>query len=119
MDANVQRKLLNNFPAKESFKNKSVLPETRVPELKLLTPGRNKFVSSKVEVRCDDTVGRHVVALEDIEVGEVIVEEEPLSSVLHASKLSSNCSRCLKSVIAGVGCDNCTQVSTMIIYIGW
>ena len=57
-----------------------------------------------------DKVGRHVLASEDITVGEVLVEEEPLSSVLAATHLASNCSSCLRAVVAGLGCPSCSQV---------
>ena len=55
-------------------------------------------------------MGRHVLASEDITVGEVLVEEEPLASVLSNTHLSSNCSTCLRAVVAGVACPACSQV---------
>ena len=72
--------------------------------------GRNRFVSRKVEVAVGEKVRRHVVARQDIEVGEVIVEERPISSVLHLARLTTNCSTCLRSVVRGLGCDGCTEV---------
>ena len=51
-----------------------------------------------------------MVAGEDIEVGEVIVAERPICSVLHQARLATNCSRCLRAVVTGMGCDGCTQV---------
>ena len=54
-------------------------------------------------------MGRHVLASEDISVGEVLVEEEPLSSVLAITHLASNCSTCLRAVVAGVACPACSQ----------
>ena len=72
--------------------------------------GSNKFVSRKVEVVVGEKVRRHVVAKQDIEVGEVIVEERPISSVLHLARLATNCSSCLRAVVRGLGCDRCSQV---------
>ena len=77
---------------------------------RLTEAGSNRFVSRKVEVVVAEKVRRHVVASQDIEVGEVIVEERPISSVLHLSGLASNCSSCLRAVVRGVACDGCTQV---------
>ena len=67
-------------------------------------------MSSKLQVNYSEKVGRHVLASEDITVGEVLVEEEPLSSVLAVTHLASNCSTCLRAVVAGLGCPSCSQV---------
>ena len=63
-----------------------------------------------MRVKHNETVGRHVLASEDISVGEVLVEEEPLSSVLAVTHLASNCSTCLRAVVAGLACPACSQV---------
>ena len=81
-----------------------------VPPARLSQAGSNRFVSRKVGVEVGEKVGRHVLAREEIEVGEVIVEERPIASVLHLGKLATNCSTCLRSVVSGVGCDGCSQV---------
>ena len=72
--------------------------------------GENTMVSKKVSVVHNEGVGRHVKAVEDIAVGEVIVQENPISSVLHLSKLETNCSNCMVPAIAGIACDSCTEV---------
>ena len=76
----------------------------------LIHPGSNRYVSKKVCVVHNEVIGRHVKAVEDIAVGEVIVQEDPISSVLHLSKLETNCSNCMRPAIAGVSCDSCTRV---------
>ena len=76
----------------------------------LTTAGQNRMVSKKVSVVHNEGVGRHVTAVADIAVGEVIVQEDPISSVLHLSKLGTNCSSCLLPAPAGVACGSCTQV---------
>ena len=108
MNEAVQKKLLDI--SAENLKEVKSLEILKTPKIKLEKSGNNKYVSDKLEVKFNDTVGRHVVAVDDIEVGEVLVDEVPLASVLHQSKLSSNCSNCLTSVISGVGCDQCSQV---------
>ena len=77
---------------------------------RLVEAGRNKFVSQKVEVVVGEKVRRHVVARQEIQVGEVILEERPISSVLHLRRLATNCSSCLVAVVRGLACDRCTQV---------
>ena len=57
----------------------------------------------------NEKVGRYVLASEDITVGEVLVEEEPLASVLSNTHLTSNCSTCLRAAVAGVACPACSQ----------
>ena len=103
----MQEKLLNTM--KDNFgKYKRRNEKEENPSLQY--PGENKMVSKKVVVSHNEGVGRHVKAVEDIGVGEVIVQESPISSVLHLSKLETNCSSCLVPVCAGHGCDSCTQV---------
>ena len=46
-----------------------------MPELSLRRSGKNKFVSDEVEVRHSPEVGRHVVAVEDIEAMELGSED--------------------------------------------
>lgn len=77
---------------------------------RLEAAGGNMMVSRKVEVVVGEKVRRHVVASQDIQVGEVIVQERPISSVLHLPRLATNCSSCLRAVVRGLGCERCSQV---------
>lgn len=77
----------------------------------LTTPGTNPMVSRKVKVEvAEGAAMRHVVATEAIKAGEVIVEEMPISAVLHPSHLTSHCSTCLRPAVAGVPCSSCSSV---------
>jgi len=69
-----------------------------------------EHVSSKLKIQYNDGVGRHVVASEDIPVGETIVKEKPFVSFLHRSLHKTNCLSCFKAVSIGVGCERCSQV---------
>ena len=67
-------------------------------------------ISEKMKVVYKEGVGRHVIATDDIEAGELIVSECPGSSFLHHSHSLTNCHHCLKSVIRAVPCIKCSQV---------
>ena len=109
LDDKVQEKLMESVgQTLKIARIRSVTSSVSPPRMS--ETGGNRFVSKKVKVVVGEEVGRHVVASEDIDVGEVIVEERPISSVLHFSRLATNCSTCLRSAVAGVGCDGCSQV---------
>ena len=56
-------------------------------------------VTKDTYVILDMSVGRYIVATEDIEVGETLLCEEPLVSYLHSSHRLSNCTNCLRYCI--------------------
>ena len=51
--------------------------------------------SSKVEVKFDPVIGRHIVASEDIKPFETVLVEDPVAWVLYPSKAGFNCTHCL------------------------
>lgn len=59
-------------------------------------PKNSKYVdaSSKLAVLHTPELGRHVVAQEDIEVGDVIVREDPFVSVLLREQITMTCGNC-------------------------
>lgn len=67
-------------------------------------------ISDKIKIEYKEGVGRHVIAVEDISAGETIIRENPFVSFLHNSHQKTSCLNCLKSVLMGSGCDNCSQV---------
>jgi len=67
-------------------------------------------ISDKIKIEYKEGVGRHVVAVEDISVGETIIRENPFVSFLHNSHQKTNCLNCMKSVLIGTGCEKCSQV---------
>ena len=54
--------------------------------------------------------GRGLVAMRDVEVGELLVVEKPFCSTLLASFSLSHCNNCCKRVIAPVPCVECCEV---------
>ena len=54
-------------------------------------------------------LGRHVIATDDIEAGEVIVSETPGVSFLHYTHRYTNCHHCLKSLSLAIPCPKCDQ----------
>lgn len=63
--------------------------------------------SSKLEVVYSDEMGRHVCAKEDINVGEVLVIEDPYFTLLLKSQYLLCCSYCLLSNLNLLPCNNC------------
>ncbi|XP_045500490.1 SET and MYND domain-containing protein 4 [Colias croceus] len=63
--------------------------------------------STKLEVVYNKEMGRHVVAKEDIRVGEVLVEEQPYFALLLKQQLLFGCSYCLSRKLNLIPCKNC------------
>ena len=70
----------------------------------------DRNISKKIKVVYKEGVGRHVIATEDIDVGEEIVSEAPGSAFLHHSHSLTNCHHCHVSVTRAVPCDTCSEV---------
>lgn len=58
----------------------------------------------------DDIQGRFARALDDIDAGVTIVEEQPHCAVLIAEKALTNCQHCLTATIQPVACTDCAHV---------
>lgn len=63
--------------------------------------------SSKLRVVSNEEMGRHVVANEDINVGEILVQELPYFGLLLKDQYLFNCSYCLSRNLNLLPCDNC------------
>lgn len=63
--------------------------------------------SSKLQVVFTEEMGRHVVAKEDIKVGEVLVQEDPYLVLLQKSQYLFSCSYCLSRDANLLPCDRC------------
>ncbi|KAI8439289.1 hypothetical protein MSG28_013122 [Choristoneura fumiferana] len=63
--------------------------------------------SNKLQVAYNEDMGRHVVAREDIKVGEVLVEEEPYLVLLQKSQYLFSCSYCLSREMNQFPCKSC------------
>ncbi|XP_050347933.1 SET and MYND domain-containing protein 4 [Nymphalis io] len=63
--------------------------------------------SNKLEVLISKEMGRHVIAKEDIKVGEVIVEEDPYFILLLKDQFLFSCNYCLSRSLNLLPCDGC------------
>lgn len=68
---------------------------------------RYQCASSKLEVVFNEEMGRHVVAKEDIRVGEVLAQEDPYLVLLQKSQYLFSCSYCLSRDLNLFPCDMC------------
>ena len=53
-------------------------------------------LGSKLEVIKDDIVGRHVVAKENLELGEEVLVEHPFAAVLYPEQIGKACTNCFR-----------------------
>ncbi|KAJ8712222.1 hypothetical protein PYW07_005064 [Mythimna separata] len=75
-----------------------------------------KFVdaSSKLRVKYTPEMGRHVIAEEDIQVGEILVQEAPFVSVLLKDQMIFTCANCFSRTANLYPCPYCC----MSLYCG-
>ncbi|CAH1639078.1 unnamed protein product [Spodoptera littoralis] len=75
-------------------------------------PKHEKYIdaSSKLAVKYTPELGRHVIANEDIEVGEVLVQEDPFVQVLLKSQYSISCAHCFSRKYNLKPCPYCVLV---------
>ncbi|XP_065216551.1 SET and MYND domain-containing protein 4-like [Planococcus citri] len=80
-----------------------------LPEL----PSKSPLIpNASAKVRLDSSVemGRHFVATEDIEPGEILVVEKPYASILLPESYLSHCSNCFIRNLAMIPCEKCSQL---------
>ncbi|XP_075980473.1 SET and MYND domain containing, class 4, member 4 [Anticarsia gemmatalis] len=87
-------------------KNEAIIADI----LTMKSPKDEKYLSSssKLKVVYSREMGRHVIANEDIEVGEVLVQEEPYLTVLLKSQFLFTCAHCLSRKLNLYPCMGCT-----------
>ncbi|KAF9424569.1 hypothetical protein HW555_000380 [Spodoptera exigua] len=75
----------------------------------LKVPKHEKYIdaSSKLTVKYTPELGRHVLANEDIEVGEVLVQEDPFVQVLLKSQYTISCAKCFSRTYNLKPCPYC------------
>ena len=91
----------------------SVLFSGEQVDLPKVMYGQNKqyvSASSAVDVVMSDSLGRHLVARRDINVGDTLVIEKPYASVLLPKHLGTHCYNCLKRVTHPLPCVQCSSV---------
>ncbi|KAF7268904.1 hypothetical protein GWI33_018006 [Rhynchophorus ferrugineus] len=74
--------------------------------------GGEEFLAAnpKITVSQDNYQGRYAKAIDDIEVGTILVEETPYISVVDAVHSLSNCQNCLTSVELPIACPGCSDI---------
>ncbi|XP_026724526.1 SET and MYND domain-containing protein 4 isoform X2 [Trichoplusia ni] len=77
--------------------------------LKLNGPRHKSYISAsaKLRVEYDPDIGRHVIANEDIAVGEVIVQEDPYIGMVMKNQLALCCGYCFKRKLTLRPCPYC------------
>ncbi|KPJ15627.1 SET and MYND domain-containing protein 4 [Papilio machaon] len=92
---------------KNTFKNAEKSDLSEILAMKSTKDSRYLCASTKLEVLFTEQFGRQVIAKEDINVGEVLVEEEPYLTVQLKSQFILSCSYCLSRQKNLYPCDNC------------
>ncbi|XP_072945054.1 SET and MYND domain-containing protein 4 [Epargyreus clarus] len=80
---------------------------TDILSLKGTRHRRYPSASTKLQVMFTKDMGRHVVAKEDIKVGEVLVEEDPYFTLVIKSQILFSCSYCLSRTLNLLPCAHC------------
>lgn len=86
-------------------------PNWRKGECPKLRSRNSKYpcASGAIDVRYSEKFGRHIVATRDIEIGDVLVIEEPYIAFPRPSERHSVCSHCLMDTTAGIACGSCVN----------
>ena len=67
--------------------------------------------SDKIKVMSNETVGRYIIAQDDIKAFETVLCEEAYAAVLHPEKYGTNCYHCLKRFKTAIGSKVCANVA--------
>lgn len=87
-----------NFPFYETIPN--IPKESQNDEI--------ECASNAIEIKSDETQGRHIVAKRDIEIGEILAVEHSYAHMLLEETLI-HCHECLLLCYNLIPCENCTQ----------
>ena len=63
--------------------------------------------SESVTLEYDETIGSHLVATRDIEVGEIVIIEKENAAFLQPSEMYINCAHCLNFTLNALPCESC------------
>lgn len=111
--AKLKDKLLKRQAAcEESLECGQVIDVDHPDIIKILTlqgPTDDRYpcASTKLEVVFSEQMGRHVIAKEDIKVGELLVQENPYFVLLLKSQFLFSCSFCLSRSLNLLPCHRC------------
>lgn len=100
-------KKLKKYPPKEIIK--TVFESIACNEIKC---PNEKFpcASEAIEVKYSEGFGRHIVATRDIDVGELLIVEEPHDQTLFLKNCFTHCWHCFKGIWNGIPCDSCVNI---------
>ena len=89
----------NKIKSKDITTNKvenKTLPDIQINIEDMIRSKEYPALASKVEVKQDNVVGRHVVAKETLQLGETVLTESPYAAVLYPENNGKNCHNCFK-----------------------
>ena len=98
---------------KQNDNNSKLITPTAKYRTPGLTNGGNAVfpcLSTKVDVSYDNEKGRHIKAVEEVQVGDVLAVEKPYASVLLPENYPTHCLHCLKRVLSPFPCRQCARV---------
>ncbi|XP_073986517.1 SET and MYND domain-containing protein 4-like isoform X3 [Rhodnius prolixus] len=108
---NVKRWMEKTQSENEAVAEKSVLEKPlKLPCLSHAPSGYIQVASNAVDICYSNTMGRHVVAAENIYPGDVIAVEKPFASVLLPEMYTFFCYMCKQRCHSLVPCLHCTEV---------
>ncbi|XP_028041143.1 SET and MYND domain-containing protein 4 [Bombyx mandarina] len=106
-----RKSMCENFILKnKEVKEDSTKTNFQVGEILKFDHERDKTyicASSKLQVVFNDEMGRHVVAKEDIQVGEILAHENPYLAVVLKSQMLVCCNYCLSRDLNLLPCKSC------------
>ena len=76
--------------------SKPHLPDINIDTSDMFPCKEYPALVSKVEVKQSDSVGRHVVAKEAMQLGDTVLVENPYAAVLYPEQNGKNCHHCFK-----------------------
>ncbi|CAG0919334.1 unnamed protein product [Notodromas monacha] len=65
------------------------------------------WLSKKIDLAINEQLGRHLVARDRIQPGEVLVAAEPSIFVLSPRNWATHCTHCMSFCYTGIPCDDC------------
>lgn len=92
----------------EKLELKNPRETLNLPKLSFDADSQIPNIANILKIKQDDQYGRHVVTENDIDVGETVVIETPLSNILIESEYS-RCSNCLKENKNFIACKSCVN----------
>lgn len=107
LKSNLKTTKIMKIPAsEENHSLKSIPQRPKLTQIHPEMPG----VSSKLKLFFNQNKGRHSIASETIEPGEVIVEDEPTATIILSNFCLNHCYSCMVHVASPIPCPACASV---------